>query len=61
MKAIALFRLAIGSSVGRNDGTTSPESIRGNDACEEVRLVAEMQKVIVVDDTKSDWSKMEHS
>ncbi|GKE27441.1 hypothetical protein Tco_1442825, partial [Tanacetum coccineum] len=32
MNAIALFRLAIGSSEGRNDGTTSPESSCGNDA-----------------------------
>ncbi|GKE40696.1 hypothetical protein Tco_1464101, partial [Tanacetum coccineum] len=33
MKAIALLRLAIGSSVRRNDRTTSPESNYGNDAC----------------------------
>ncbi|GKC38947.1 hypothetical protein Tco_1051331, partial [Tanacetum coccineum] len=32
MKAIALLRLAIGSSEERNDGTTSPESIGVNDA-----------------------------
>ncbi|GJZ87438.1 hypothetical protein Tco_0659048 [Tanacetum coccineum] len=30
MNAIALLRLAIGSSVGRNDGTTRPESSCGN-------------------------------
>ncbi|GKB41221.1 hypothetical protein Tco_0886163 [Tanacetum coccineum] len=34
MKVIALFRLAIGSSEGKNDGTTSPESSCGNDACD---------------------------
>ncbi|GKE23324.1 hypothetical protein Tco_1434836 [Tanacetum coccineum] len=28
---------------------------------QEVRLVAEMQKVKLVDDTESDWSKMERS
>ncbi|GKE60093.1 hypothetical protein Tco_1510460, partial [Tanacetum coccineum] len=33
MKAIALLRLAIASSEGRNDETTSLESNRGNDAC----------------------------
>ncbi|GKE29846.1 hypothetical protein Tco_1445230, partial [Tanacetum coccineum] len=53
MKAIALLILAVGLSVGKNDGTTGPESIKGNDAYEEVRLVAKMQKVIVVDDTGS--------
>ncbi|GKG09834.1 hypothetical protein Tco_0338580, partial [Tanacetum coccineum] len=32
MKAIALLRHAIGSSEGRNDGTTSPASSCRNDA-----------------------------
>ncbi|GKF49563.1 retrotransposon protein, putative, ty1-copia subclass, partial [Tanacetum coccineum] len=33
INAIALFRQAIGSSPGRNDRTTSPESNWGNAAC----------------------------
>ncbi|GKD47137.1 hypothetical protein Tco_1271782, partial [Tanacetum coccineum] len=33
INAIALFRQAIGSSPGRNDGTTSPEYSWGNSAC----------------------------
>ncbi|GJX56767.1 hypothetical protein Tco_0286664 [Tanacetum coccineum] len=33
INAIALFRQAIGSSPGRNDGTASPESSWGNAAC----------------------------
>ncbi|GJZ02221.1 hypothetical protein Tco_0520182 [Tanacetum coccineum] len=71
MKAIALLRLEIGSSEGRNDETKSLESIREMLlmmvdehqvlVMQEMRLVAEMQKVKVVDDTKSEWSNMEKS
>ncbi|GJW18152.1 integrase, catalytic region, zinc finger, CCHC-type containing protein [Tanacetum coccineum] len=45
MNAIALLRLAIGSSLGRNDGTTRPESSYGN-----TTVVEEMCRILVVEE-----------
>ncbi|GJY23631.1 hypothetical protein Tco_0397289 [Tanacetum coccineum] len=56
MNVITLFRLATGSSEGRNDGTTSSESSCGN----EVNSIVE-QLVKVVDDTEIDCCNLEES
>ncbi|GJZ04500.1 hypothetical protein Tco_0537775 [Tanacetum coccineum] len=53
MNSITLFRLEIGSSVGRNDGTTSPESSYGNttgDLLHMVVVVEEMCRIVVVEE-----------
>ncbi|GKC94350.1 hypothetical protein Tco_1159792 [Tanacetum coccineum] len=71
MNAIALLRLAIGSSEGRNNGTTSLESNCGNTAgdCEGItvaRYVEEVNRIVEqlvkdVDDTRIDCCSMKDS